>query len=186
MFRAAARPVCQCAFASGRATYFTRRTKLVVPDPVEGTYEDILQLQDKIDDCVYERDELREITLPLQVEDNRLRARFKEENWKLREFDEWIARQDPNWQPPPRLPHGRKKRNKRLREIARDEARARNAALKAANLAETVSAATATESTDSGAAESAPASTKNTTTTQGEPSISSRVSHSKREYNLRF
>jgi hypothetical protein len=73
------------------------------------TYQDILKLHEQIDECVYERDELRELTLPLQVQDNRLRARFKEENWKLREFDEWIARQDPNWQPPPRLPHGRKK-----------------------------------------------------------------------------
>lgn len=95
------------------------------------TYEDILKLHDRIDECVYERDELREKTLPLQAQDNRLRALFKEENWKLREFDEWTARQDPNWQPPPRLPHGRKKRNKRLREMARDEARAKKAAAKA-------------------------------------------------------
>lgn len=86
------------------------------------TYADILALHAQIDECVYERDELREKTLPLQAQDNRLRALYKEENWKLREFDEWIARQDPDWQPPPRLPHGRKKRNKRIRELAREEA----------------------------------------------------------------
>jgi hypothetical protein len=86
------------------------------------TYADILKLHAQIDECVYERDELRDKTLPLQAQDNRLRALYKEENWKLREFDEWIARQDPDWQPPPRLPHGRKKRNKRIRELAREEA----------------------------------------------------------------
>lgn len=96
------------------------------------TYEDILKLQEEIDACVYERDDLRVKTLPLQVQDNRLRALYDKENWKLREFNEWIARQDPDWQPPPRLPHARKKRNKVLREMAIAEARKKRA-LQAAN-----------------------------------------------------
>lgn len=108
------------------------------------TYEDILKLHEQIDECVYERDELRERTLPLQAQDNRLRAVFKEENWKLREFDEWIARQDPNWVPPPRLPHSRKKRNKRLREIAREEAAKRRQAMAEGSLPEDSQGMTAT------------------------------------------
>lgn len=64
------------------------------------------------------------------MQDNRLRTLYRDENWKLREFDEWIARQDPNWQPPPKLPHSRKKRARRLREMAQEAAAVRRAAEK--------------------------------------------------------
>lgn len=118
------------------------------------TYDDILKLHEQIDECVYERDELREKTLPLQVQDNRLRALFKEENWKLREFDEWIARQDPDWKPPPRLPHSRKKRNKRLREIAREEAAQRRARAAEESTSDHLDGMTATTDLPKGSGES--------------------------------
>lgn len=88
------------------ATYFSRR--VIPPPPAQPgvclerrpnwrrcliftlqTYEDILALQEEIYKSVWARGDLRKQTLPLQVIDNRTRAEFKDQNWKLRCFDRY-------------------------------------------------------------------------------------------------
>ena len=44
-------------------------------------------MQAEIDAAVWERGDIRKATLPLQVQDNRLRAQYKAEHWKLRCYD---------------------------------------------------------------------------------------------------